>query len=70
MTPEAPASITLLVRDSIDPSDGAETPTTTGTCSSIRVRTRLQNDMDSSGVSFGASPITPKIVIPDTPASR
>ena len=69
ITPAAPASMARQARATRLSVPGLLIPTTTGTRPRTRPNTRCTKTIDSSVVSFWASPIMPRMVIPWTPFS-
>jgi hypothetical protein len=70
ITPAAPAAITSLASAARALTSRFETPTTIGTRCATRVSARRTTARDSSGVSFGASPMMPSSVTPWTRRAR
>ena len=70
ITPAAPISITFFVKPPRLRLPAEDTPTITGTRPFTRFMTRAAKSEDSCALSLGASPMTPRIVMPVTPHSR
>ncbi|GAV36414.1 hypothetical protein ROTAS13_04101 [Roseomonas sp. TAS13] len=69
ITPAAPLSITARLRERMAAKPGADTPTMTGS-PAMPFTKRAAMSSDSSGSSFGASPMMPSTVTPVAPAAR
>ena len=70
ITPAAPISMTFLVKLPRLRLPADEAPTITGTRPLTRAITHATKSADSCALSLGASPMTPRIVMPVTPHSR
>jgi hypothetical protein len=70
MTPAAPSSMARRAKSPSSFKPGLLTPTMMGTRPATRFKQRSTKASDSSAESFGASPMTPRMVTPSTPQSR
>ena len=69
ITPAAPSAMALSDRSVIAAMPGAETPTTTGSPAAAPITSRTTVRL-SSGRSFWASPMMPRMVMPSTLRAR